>query len=293
MKRSLPVIAGIGVVLVLALLIGGGFLELPSIGGDAGAEEPGLPEPAPLVDPEPLDVAYGDDANDTEKKQDKDKKNKDGDRKRKGDGKNRRGRKNGDSQGRGGADTRKAPSLRNRNGDKKQGGVEPKGNDREPTTDPQPKDPNPVYVTDLRGDPEGEGQAPSYIDLESVALQASGDIFVAELTFAGRLPSKMPDDGMATLASIEVDRGNRRLSVYAEASDDGWRAHTNRSSDFPGSLEIDGRTMRFTIARSFFGNEFAWYAHSSWTKSTATNTEYFFDFAPDDQNGRFPSGGTT
>lgn len=293
MKRSLPVMLGLAAVLVIAGLVGGGFLSLPSIGDDSSAQEPGVHDPAPRVDPEPMKVDYGqDDSLEMKKKKDKDgkkdRKGKDdrgrnGDREKKGDGNTPRKNREGN---------RSTPKGQDQTGIKN--GAQPvppkKGG---PKKEPQPSDPQPVTVTDLRGDPEGEGSAPAYVDLETVRLQATGDLFIAELTFAGRIPTKMPNDGTATLASIEVDRRGKQVSVYAEASDDGWRAHTNRSAEFPGSLEIDGRTLRFTLARSFFGNEFSWYAHSSWTKSSATDTDYFFDFAPDDRNGRFPSGGTT
>ena len=131
------------------------------------------------------------------------------------------------------------------------------------------------------------------MDLQAVNLRQSEELMVAELVFSNRIPRAMPNGGVNMLASVEVDRGDRRVSVYAEGSENGWAAHTNRSAEFPGSMEIDGNTLRFTLARSFFGNRFDWYAHSSWTKSTTLKTDYFFDFAPDDQNGRFPSGGTT
>ena len=252
-----------------------------------------LPEAAPRVDPQDLDVDFVEPRSKDEKKRKAKKASK---KKRNGSAERKGTRKNGGGDGGGNATTpRSAPKERGRNPGGPGDPAKPKPRKNRPPKKKksEPKDPPPVVVSDLTGDPQGEGQSPAYMDLERVELDASGEIFVAELTFASNLPAKMPNGGTAMLASVEVDRGDRKVSVYAEASDDGWRAHTNRSADFPGSLEISGRTMRFTLARSFFGARFDWYAHSSWTKSTTTNTEYFFDFAPDDQKGRYPSGGTT
>jgi hypothetical protein len=292
MKRSLPVMLGIGVLVIVGLLVGGGFLSLPTSGGDDSIAEASVPEPAPRTDPEPIEVDVDDDAEpiDGEKKDRKRDRKRDGEtKKRKRDQKKdaRRDRSKTRNGGGAAARPRTAPRIKNRSGGDKQSGVTPRKPKKNGGDKPQQHaDPAPVVVTDLRGDAEGEGDAPGYMDLEAVRLQASGDVFFVDLTFAGNVPAKLAR-GNVMVASIEVDRGDRKVSAYAEGTEDGWAAYTNRSAEAPASMRLAGRTMRFTIPRAFFGNEFSWYA------STAINTDYFFDFAPDDGNGRFPSGGTT
>lgn len=296
MKRSLPVILCVAAALVIALLVGNGFLALPaSDGGRSLADATQTQrEAAPRVDPEPLQVDYEGDDEDEESKKRRDK---NANRKKKDDSaRKKQGRRDPKRQKDGAIGPRSEPDVKDRNPEGKEKPANRKARKNgSGEKRPAPEGPAPasVTVTDLTGDPQGEGTAPGYMDLELVTLRQSTELMVAELTFSKRVPTAMPNGGVNMLTSIEVDRGGRKVSVYAEGSENGWRAHTNRSAEFPGSMEVAGKTIRFTLARSFFGNEFSWYAHSSWTKSTTVNTDYFFDFAPDDHNGRFPSGGTT
>ena len=291
MKRSLPVMLGIAAVLVIVLLVGGGFLSLPVGDDDSSLADVPERESAPQVDPDPMDVAVdGDleevDENDKDKRKKKDSKGK---KKARSD---RPGKKDGKQGGApsGGTSPRSAPDGDGRKAPKKGSGVKVPDKTNEPNKNPKP--PAPVVVSDLRGDPEGEGEAPAFMDLEGVRVAASGNSYVVDLTFAGALPSAL-NKGQAMVATIEVNRGDRKVSAYAEGTERGWQASTNRPADGPTSTSIEGRTISFTVPRSFFGNQFGFYAHSNWTRSTLGGTDYFFDFAPDDENGRYPSGGTT
>jgi hypothetical protein len=53
-------------------------------------------------------------------------------------------------------------------------------------------------------------------------------------------------------------------------------------------LRVGGATVIMAVPQSAAGKNFDWYAHSSWTRSSLLETDYYFDFAPDDQKGRFP-----
>lgn len=294
MKRSLPGLLGLfAVVVVIALLVGGGFLSLPiGDGDDSLADASEHHDPAPRDQAEPIEV----DLEDDDSSDRKDKKGRQGadDMKGRKDRESREKRSVGDRPGDKAAETRHAPSVgKRKDGEPKPGATPPPRKDGSPPEkDPEPKDPAPVTVSDLTGDAQGEGQAPGYMDYEAVHVRAEGNFFFVDLAFAGNIPSKL-SSGTAMVASFEVNRGDRKVSVYAEGSEDGWQAYTNRSAEAPAAMQLDGSTMRFTVPRSFFGERFEFYADTSWTKSTLTDTEYFFDFAPDDQNGQFPSGGTT
>jgi hypothetical protein len=163
-----------------------------------------------------------------------------------------------------------------------------------PEVKPEPRSPARVQapraiVTDLVGDLEGDDEAPRYADLKHVLLRSEADSFVARLTFAARLPRRMPDEQTAMLTSIDTQRGDREVSIYAEVSSRGWRAHTDASSKFPGTLAVEGATVTMRVPHSLVGRKFDWYSHASWTRSSLVTTFYSFDFAPDDQKGKFPS----
>ena len=146
-----------------------------------------------------------------------------------------------------------------------------------------------AIVTDLAGDQEGEGTSPAYMDLRHVQLERHGDQMLATLRFNGALPKRMPDEETSMLTSIDVKRGGEEASIYAEATSSGWRAHSDKTDEFPGTLSVRGNTLTLTFPVGLTGKKFQWYSHSSWTRSTLLETQYFFDFAPDDQKGKFPS----
>lgn len=149
-------------------------------------------------------------------------------------------------------------------------------------------------VDDPPRDPEGEGDAPAYMDLTSVTLQRNQGLLMT-LRFAQDLPARMPDGQSNMLAGVDLRIGKEEISIYAEGSENGWRPRSSHSSpsEFPGTLSRAGDTFVFQVSKSLVGdaNRFTWYGHSSWTKSTLTSTDYAFDQAPDVQRGRFPGSG--
>lgn len=147
-------------------------------------------------------------------------------------------------------------------------------------------------MPDPSGDPEGEGDVPSYMDLTNARLVQDGGLRIV-LDFAHTLPAHMPDNRINMIAGVDLRIGKREVSIYAEGSDNGWRARTNETdaSSFPGTLSRSGNTLILDVTGSFLGKaeRFTWYGHSSWTRSTLTNTDYAFDQAPDINRAEFPN----
>lgn len=145
-------------------------------------------------------------------------------------------------------------------------------------------------VSDPRGDLEGEGDAPAFADVTQATLEMTGGLLSVSFDLAGRLPARMSGSETATVIGIDIAAGRANLSVYAEGSANGWRLRSNRGTD-DIDLSIEGRRASFDIPTSLFGNarRFNWDGYSSWTKSTFTETEYYFDQAPDLPPARFPA----
>ncbi len=144
-------------------------------------------------------------------------------------------------------------------------------------------------VSDLRNDFDAEGNPPSYVDLTGASIHARGPEAIITLEFASALPRSMPNEEHAVLAGIDVEDAKRRDFIYAEGTSEGWRPDRS-GRRFVGEFSVQGRHMTFTVALSTLSrrNRFEWYAHSSWTRSTLTETDYSFDVAPDDQSVYFP-----
>ena len=147
-----------------------------------------------------------------------------------------------------------------------------------------------LSVSDPRGDLEGEGDAPSYADVTLATLEMSGGTLSVSFDLAGRLPARMSGSETASVIGIDIAARRADLSVYAEGSDSGWRLRSNRGTGAI-DLSVGGRRVSFDIPTSLFdrARHFNWDGYSSWTRSTFTETEYYFDQAPDLPPARFPA----
>jgi len=144
---------------------------------------------------------------------------------------------------------------------------------------------------DSPSDAQAKGDAPSYAEITSGAVQGLGEQLTLTLVMAGALPAKMPDTSTTMIVSwnLSGDRHHKTMGFSAQAGDEGWTVSAGGNDGtvpYPGTFSVSGNRISLTFPWSFVGGarKFQWSASSSWFANA--NAAYSVDNIP---NARFPA----
>lgn len=149
-----------------------------------------------------------------------------------------------------------------------------------------------VVVDDPDGDAEASGEAPDHAEIVLAEVTGMGSRVRFTMSLGGDVPDRLSSEDFLDVG-FGVHRGGRSYSIYAQGDDEGWRAYLatrGRSESLAQGFKIAGSSVSFELARTDLGGRrpFTWDAHSSWTHSTLTSTDFSFDSAPNEGRARFP-----
>jgi hypothetical protein len=92
-------------------------------------------------------------------------------------------------------------------------------------------------------------KAPAYADVVSVVIEDAGELARISVTMAGPLPTSL-DGGEVEGVGVDLFRDRGDFQVFASGERDGWFGYLYTPDGFvkyPGSFEIAGDTMSFTL----------------------------------------------
>jgi hypothetical protein len=148
-------------------------------------------------------------------------------------------------------------------------------------------------LTDPADDLDSHGDAPGYVDLTSVSIEATDDAVTISVRTAAPFPAEMPDLETNALMVVGLQRKGDEYFIQGEASTGGWSTTMSRNGGrvkYRGGFGLDGKRMTFTVPWADLGGPgaFRWSVDSSWTRTTMLDTFYGFDRAPQFERQSFP-----
>lgn len=151
-------------------------------------------------------------------------------------------------------------------------------------------------VEDANNDAKKDGVTPSYAEVTQASIIGLGEDFKLTATFAGDLPSAMPNDQTHMIVAFGITGGNEDegYSFGAQCTPDGWTPYAggkdDSSNEFPGTFTITGNQIEMVIPWDYIRGPraFEWYAASNWFSQVANTTHYKVDLAPNEGLAKFP-----
>jgi hypothetical protein len=139
-----------------------------------------------------------------------------------------------------------------------------------------------------------------YADLVGVELRSTGSTLVAYVTFAAPLPARLPE---GEVEGVGVDIFTRSAppdqsdwQLFADGGPDGWFGYLDGPDgavDLPGSLVIDGATLRFEIGWTELGGPTAgsFSCFADWVRDGTPLNTVSEDHAPQGGSAGFDAPG--
>jgi hypothetical protein len=152
-----------------------------------------------------------------------------------------------------------------------------------------------AVVDDSASDSKREGITPSYAEATRASIIGLGEDFKLTMTFAGDVPSAMPNDKTHMIVAFGITGSNEEegYSFGAQCTTEGWQAYAggkDDTSEFPGTLEVSGNTIVMVVPWDYIRGPraFEWYAASNWFSQVANVTNYRVDLVPNEGLSKFP-----
>lgn len=136
--------------------------------------------------------------------------------------------------------------------------------------------------------------APDYAEAMQATLQGLGNDVRFTMRFGGNLPSAVTKGQYMVLAlGVTGRKEGQGYAIGATCDENGWKPYAGAKTKrmkFPGTFEISGNEMIFTVPWSFFEGPraFEWYASTAWYQQVADQTQWSFDAVPNGRPGAFP-----
>jgi len=154
-----------------------------------------------------------------------------------------------------------------------------------------------AIVDDPPNDAKKDGVTPSYAELTEASIIGLGEDFKLTMTFAGDLPSSMPNDQTHMIVAVGITGASDEegYSFGAQATQDGWKPYAggkdDGTSEFPGTFDVGGNRIEMIIPWDYIRGprRFEWYAASNWFSQIAGTTHYRVDLVPNDGLAKFPN----